>query len=114
MSLGPRASAAWLLASVLFLMALPGGPDPSRPTAGVPSRGAARLLWGLPLDLNREDERALQALPGIGPSRAEAIVAGRPFCRPDDLARVPGIGPITLRRLRGKIAARGPKAACGD
>jgi hypothetical protein len=114
MSLGPRARAAWLLASALLVTALPGGPEPSRPTGEAPSRGAARLLWGLPLDLNREDARALQALPGIGPSRAEAIVAGRPFCGPDDLARVPGVGPVTLRRLRGKIAARGPKAACGD
>ena len=115
MSLGARASAAWWLASLLFVAALPEGPGLApAPGAGAPRLGAARLLWGLPLDLNRENARALEALPGIGPTRAQAIVAARPFCRPADLARVPGIGPVTLRVLRGKVAASGPKGVCGD
>jgi competence protein ComEA len=82
--------------------------------ASPPPSGAARLLWGLPLDLNRADERDLEALPGIGPKRAVAIARARPFCRPDDLLRVPGIGPATLRQLAGRVTASGSRAACGD
>ena len=106
-------TALWLALALLWV-ALPAAPRENRPVSPPPSRGAARLLWGLPLDLNHEDPRALEALPGIGPSRAHAIAAARPFCRPSDLERVPGIGPITLHRLAGQIAASGPKSTCGD
>jgi len=66
--------------------------------------GAARLLFGLRLDPRREDPRALEALPGIGPARAQAIAREarrQPFCRPEDLERVVGIGPV----LRARLAA---------
>jgi competence protein ComEA len=111
-----RASRAALAGALaLWLAALPCDRPARRPPAAAPpDRGAARLLWGLPLDLNREDERTLEALPGIGPTRARAIVAARPFCKEADLSRVPGIGPVTLRRLAGRVAASAPKALCGD
>ena len=109
----PRAALAAALA--LWLAALPcerpaARPPPVRP----PTRGAARLLWGLPLDVNHEDERTLQVLPGIGPTRARAILSARPFCKEEELLRVPGIGPETLRRLAGRIAASAPNTGCGD
>lgn len=69
---------------------------------GTPVDGATRLLFGLPLDLNRADARALEVLPGIGPGRAEAILRERaraPFCRVGDLDRVRGIGPVLLARI---------------
>ena len=65
---------------------------------------ATGLLFGRPLDLNRSSARALEALPGIGPGRAAAIVAYRkqhPFERVEDLERVPGIGPRTVAGLAG-------------
>ena len=59
------------------------------------------------LDPNIAPAAQLAELPGIGPSKAEAIVAWREsagatpaFRRPEDLARVRGIGPATV----GKIA----------
>lgn len=67
-------------------------------------RGAARLLFGLRLDPHREEPRALEALPGVGPARALAIANEarvRPFCRPEDLERVAGIGPS----IRSGLAA---------
>jgi len=97
----------------LLLMALPPDPARSRPhVARPPALGAARLLWGAPLDLNREDAEAFEALAGIGPTRALAITANRPFCRVSELDRVAGIGPRTLARLRRKIAGPEPPAAC--
>jgi len=70
-------------------------------------RGPARLLFGLSIDLNRADLPTLEALPGIGPVRARAIVferERRPFEVPGDLMRVHGIGPRTLERLAGLVA----------
>jgi len=66
---------------------------------GASLRGPARLLYGLPLDLNRADAASLEVLPGIGPARAAAIVAARPFAQVGELSRVPGIGPGTLARI---------------
>jgi competence protein ComEA len=59
------------------------------------------------VDLNRASVEELQALPGIGPTRAEAIVRWRgehgSFRTVDELLEVPGIGPATLGRLRALV-----------
>jgi competence protein ComEA len=56
-----------------------------------------------PIDLNSADEAALDALPGIGPATAKAIVAYReshgPFASVDQLLEVRGIGPAKLDQL---------------
>jgi competence protein ComEA len=52
----------------------------------------------------------LQMLPGIGPSKAEAIVTYRrqhPFQRVEDILRVRGIGRATFRRLRSMLTVSG-------
>ncbi len=58
-----------------------------------------------PLDLNRATPEELQMLPGIGPSRAQAIVAYRkrhgPFPTLGALSRVPGLGRKSIERLDG-------------
>lgn len=69
---------------------------------GVALRGPARILFDLPLDLNRADARALEVLPGIGPGRAAAIVAARrtrPLTTLAELEEIRGIGPRTVARL---------------
>ncbi len=52
---------------------------------------------GVCVDINRDVCSRIRVLPGIGPVRAEAIVEYRtrhgPFRCPEDLTRVPGIGP---------------------
>jgi competence ComEA-like helix-hairpin-helix protein len=62
-----------------------------------------------PLDVNTASLTELDALPGVGPSRAAAILQYREqhgrFASADDLARVPGIGPAAVARLRGHVAA---------
>lgn len=74
------------------------------------SRALARILLALwvagstvALDLNAATQVELEALPGIGPTRARAILQSRQrrrFRRVRDLLRVPGVGPRTLRRVR--------------
>jgi competence protein ComEA len=80
-------------------------------------RGPARVLFGLGIDPNVADAAALEALPGVGRLRAEAIVAGRAqgaYRALADLGRVRGIGPVTLRRAAPWLAfpaAPGPTGA---
>lgn len=115
-------TAAFILAAALFIASWPSEPPGLTPCPrpveqeaheghtrvvrcdgdGPPLRGPARLLFDLTLDPNRADPRTLEALPGIGPARALAIVqarSDRPFTSPSDLLRVPGIGPVTLSRI---------------
>ncbi|MCB9712512.1 MAG: helix-hairpin-helix domain-containing protein [Myxococcales bacterium] len=56
-----------------------------------------------PVELNRASEAELTSLPRIGPVLARRIVEGRPYAEVDELLRVRGIGPATLRRLRPRV-----------
>ena len=71
------------------------------PPAGPPSPRQSRL------SLNRATVAQLDSLPGIGSKRAEAIVRDRevngPFPSVDALARVPGIKPALVARVRERL-----------
>ena len=59
------------------------------------------------LDLNTATDEQLQELPGIGPSKAEAIVQERTkarFTSVDDLERVKGIGPSVMAQVRDHVS----------
>ncbi len=59
----------------------------------------------------------LQLLPGIGPSKAQAILTYRtahPFQRVEDILRVRGIGRATFRRLRSMITVSGATTMTTD
>jgi competence protein ComEA len=74
------------------------------PPAGAPSRG---VLPDGRIDLNLASAEELERLPGIGPARAQAIIAAReeqPFRVPGDLRRVSGIGEATFQRLAPLVA----------
>jgi len=57
-----------------------------------------------PININTATAKELTVLPGIGPARAEAIVAHReqhgPYRRIEDLEKIRGIGPRTVDNLR--------------
>ncbi|MGM0833153.1 ComEA family DNA-binding protein [Halomonas qinghailakensis] len=60
-----------------------------------------------PINVNTADAELLAELPGIGPSRAAAIIEEREnngaFADADDLTRVSGIGPATVDRMRDQV-----------
>lgn len=61
------------------------------------------------ININQAGVDELVQLPGIGPARAEAIIAEREkrrFRRIEDILRVPGIGRKTFGRIRHSIRVR--------
>ncbi|ERS91652.1 helix-hairpin-helix domain-containing protein [Halomonas sp. PBN3] len=65
--------------------------------------GALMASQGGPscIDLNASGLERLAELPHVGPARAEAIVAGRPWRSPGELTRISGIGEGRLAAIRG-------------
>ena len=59
------------------------------------------------VNINTADETALDALPGVGPSTAAAIIEDRnangPFASVEDLMRVSGIGEKKFEKLKSAI-----------
>ena len=68
-----------------------------------------------PVDLNSAGRAALLTLPGIGESKADAILAYReengPFGSVDDLLNVRGIGQALLEQLRDKVYVSGASSS---
>jgi competence protein ComEA len=52
------------------------------------------------INLNTATQSELEALPSIGATRAEAIIANRPYTRIEEITRVPGIGDGIFAQLR--------------
>jgi competence protein ComEA len=71
------------------------------------SAGASNGL----IDLNTATAEALATLPGIGPVKAQAIIAyreQRPFQSVDQITEVSGIGSATYEKIRGLITVGTP------
>ncbi|OBI37501.1 ComEA family DNA-binding protein [Mycobacterium colombiense] len=75
--------------------------------APTPTPGSIKPKPGQVLDLNTATVQELDALPGVGPVTAAAIVAWRQsngkFTSVDQLADVEGIGPARLEKLRALV-----------
>jgi len=77
----------------------------------LPAAPAAPVAVPLPvttgkININTASQSGLESLPGIGPSKAQLIIAGRPYATVDDLVRVRGIGPKTLEKLKPRITVK--------
>lgn len=85
------------------------GATPSQPSS--PSSG--RATPESPVTLNTATMEDLRRLPGVGPKKAEAILALRTrlgkFRRPEDLLRVKGIGRGTFKKLRPLVRVDEPE-----
>lgn len=69
--------------------------------------GALPAASGVLVNINTATEAELDALPGVGPATAAAIVLereeGGPFAKPEDIMRVPGIGEKKFAKLKDAI-----------
>lgn len=84
------------------------------PASSAPSNDGSGLLADGRIVLNEASENELTKLPGVGPSRARAILALRQrltrFKAVEDLLRVKGIGRKMLRRMKPSLVLDRPAA----
>ena len=100
---------------IVGLAAPPGSPSPmgssvssaTPPEQVSPAAPTAAAPPGAPVDLNSATPEDLDALPGVGPVTAAAIIAWREangkFTSVDQLSEVDGIGPARLDKLRDLV-----------
>jgi DNA uptake protein ComE-like DNA-binding protein len=78
---------------------------PSAGPAVKPTTSAATPQAGL-IDINTATKDELDALPGIGSARAEAIIKGRPYRAKNELADKKIIPKPTYDAIKDRIVAR--------
>ena len=76
-------------------------PAPTATVLAPPVQAEAALL-----DINSASEAQLDALPGIGPARAKAIINGRPYNGKDDLVNRKIIPANVYNGIKDRIIAR--------
>ena len=82
----------------------------SNQSNAVASEGDTRQYISAIIDLNKATTEELETLPGIGPSKARAIIEYRekmPFTKPEDIMNVPGIGQKTYEKMKDRIKVEG-------
>jgi competence protein ComEA len=93
-------------------------PSAASPTPPAPHAPAGAASADDPVVLNTAAADDLRRLPGIGPKRADAILALRArlgrFHAIEDLLKVKGIGRATLKRLRPLVRLDGPTSPAPD
>jgi competence protein ComEA len=92
-------------------------PIPEAPAAANPApspnkaASPAEPTYGV-VNINEASAAELERLPGIGPTRARAVLELRArlarFSRIEELLRVKGIGRATFRKLRPYLSLSGP------
>ena len=81
--------------------------SPSKSPAAAPSAAAkATQPAGQLVDINSASAEELDKLPGVGPARAKAIIANRPYGGKDDLNNRKIIPPNVYNQIKDKIIAR--------
>lgn len=61
----------------------------------------------LVVNINTASQQELETIPGIGPTRAAQIIAGRPYGSVDELAKITGISPAQVQTMRPFLTASG-------
>src|SRR5215472_15081658 len=99
------------LSIILAFPALAQTTSPSKsPSAPAAAPGASAAPKSQPagelLDINSATSEELDKLPGVGPARAKAIIAHRPYNGKDDLVNRKIIPSNVYTQIKDKIIAR--------
>lgn len=72
------------------------------PTSSGFSKGVAQAALAK-VNINTASQADLEKLPGVGPVKAKAIVAGRPYSKVEDVMKVPGIKEGVFAKIKNGI-----------
>jgi competence protein ComEA len=91
--------------------AKPAKPPKEKPAsaekAKAPEKAAApKLAPGQKVNINTATQAQLEALPEIGPVKAQAIIDGRPYQKPEDVMKVKGIKEGTYGAIKDYITVK--------
>jgi competence protein ComEA len=67
------------------------------------TKSASKLAPGQLVNINTASKAELDALPGIGPTKSQAIIDGRPYNRIEDIMKVKGIKEGTFNKIKDHI-----------
>src|SRR6266446_6617870 len=84
-------------------------PSPTATAPSAPPKSPATTGSQAPgelVDINSATSEELDKLPGVGPARAKAIIANRPYNGKDDLTNRKIIPPNVYNQIKDKIIAR--------
>ena len=66
----------------------------------------ATLAPGERVNINTASKEKLEALPGIGPGKAQGIIDGRPYNTPEDVMKVKGIKQGIYNKIKDQITVK--------
>jgi len=66
----------------------------------------AKLAPGERVNINTASKEQLDVLPGIGPVKAQAIIDGRPYAKPEDIMKVKGIKQGEFNKIKDLITVQ--------
>jgi competence protein ComEA len=98
---------ATLWCSLAILLALASCQEETPPRSHGSPRGAGAP--SLLVDLNSASVSELEALPGVGPVHARAILAGRPYANKTQLRARQIIPPSLYEQVVDRVVARQPR-----
>jgi competence protein ComEA len=70
------------------------------------AKSMAKLAPGQMVNINTASKAELDALPEIGPVKAQAIIDGRPYKKPEDIMKVKGIKEGTYNKIKDYITVK--------
>lgn len=111
LNLAVLALAAAFAASPVLAQTPQSGMAPAKPATAAPAPKAAPAAAPAPakatlLDINSASKEDLDALPGIGAVRSEAIIKGRPYKGKDELLRKKILPSNVYNGIKDRIIAK--------
>ncbi len=71
-----------------------------------PATPSAKIAPGQKININTASKEQLDALPGIGPVKAQAIIDGRPYTKIEDIMKVKGIKEGEFSKIKDLITVK--------